>query len=345
MTSVFGLALLTLLTATVQVSCTSAIALISATLSWSLSIVMYYLLNRQILKNQQTEAQFQYFYNNVPCGYYTIDTDGNFIAINDTGLSWLGYSRDEVIGKLKITDLLTPESANLFQSKFPHLLEKGWVKDVEIQMVRKNGTILPVVLNSTAIRNATGHFIVTRTAVFDSTERQQAEAELRKSEQKFRQLAENIHEVFWMTDADWRQLLYVSPAYEQIWGRSCESLYGNLQSFLEAIHPDDRQRVLTHLEHNATRTFDIEYRILRPDGSIRWIKDRGFPIRNEFGEIYRRAGTAKDITEHKEVEAMLRRVNEELEIRVQERTADLKQANERLQWELLERKRVEDALR
>lgn len=337
--------MLALLIFTVQVSCTSAIALLSSTLSWSLFVLVYYRLNQKLAKHQQTEAQLQDFYNNVPCGYHSIDENGNIIAMNDTELTWLGYSRDEVIGQLKITDLLTPESVKLFQEKFLHLLEKGWVKDMEIQMIRKNGTILPVLLNSTAIRDAAGHLVATRTTVFDITECKQAEAELKQSEEKFRQLAENIREVFWMTNADWSQILYVSPAYEQIWGRSCESLYRSLQSFLEAIHPEDRQRVIINLEQNATSTFDIEYRIVRPDNSVRWIKDRGFPIRNESGKVYRRAGIAQDITEHKQAEAMLRQVNEELEIRVQERTADLKQANERLQWELLERQRVEQALR
>ncbi|MCA1994047.1 MAG: PAS domain S-box protein, partial [Coleofasciculus sp. S288] len=181
--------------------------------------------------------------------------------------------------------------------------------------------------------------------VMDISDRKRAEAELRESEAKFRQFAENIHEVFWMSNADVSEILYVSPAYEQIWGRSCENLYANPKSFLDAIYPDDKPEAIENVERHATGIFDTEYRIIRPDGSMRWIHDRGFPIRNEFGEIYRRAGIAQDITQRKHAEAILRQVNEDLERRVAERTAKLEQANEQLQRELLERERVERALR
>ncbi|MBE9166880.1 PAS domain S-box protein [Pleurocapsales cyanobacterium LEGE 06147] len=124
-----------------------------------------------------------------------------------------------------------------------------------------------------------------------------------QSEEKFRQLTENIDDVFWMSDADKQKILYVSPAYERIWGRSCQSLYANPKLFLETIHPEDYQQMLLALKENPTACFDVEYRIVRPDGSVRWIWDRGFPIVNERREIYRRAGIAKDITAAKHREA------------------------------------------
>ncbi len=179
----------------------------------------------------------------------------------------------------------------------------------------------------------------------DITTRKQVEVELQQSEEKFRQLAENIHEVFWLSNADISEILYVSLAYEQIWGRSCESLYADPQSFLSAIHPDDRQYAIDNIEHCTNGEFDIEYRIIRPDGSVRWIRDRGFPILNESGEIYRRAGIAQDITQRKQTESILQQRHEELEIRVTQRTAELIEANERLQCELFKREKVERALR
>ena len=694
-------------------------------LSFALFVLVYYLLNRQINELKQAEINFQDLYNNAPCGYHSLDRNGNIIAINDTELSWLGYSRDEVVGKLKITDLLTPESRAIFWENFPRFLESGWVKDLEFQLIRKDGTILPALVNATVIRDAAGNFIATRTTLFDITqrkqtlealrkseerfrlavdnipdvfviydqqrrlqfvnaegvrrsglseetllgktdedlfppeitqgylptlqravetrtsqttectitlasvgthtivvtyvplldergeiysilgithdlterkqteaalaasekrlrtiieaepecvkvlsvdgtvqemnaaglamieadnlqqvigqpvgslvvpkhqdlfraliqqasqgnpgilefeivglrgthrwleshavplhneqneiigvlsitrdisdrkqaetalkenearmrlaleaadmgtwetnlltgtlkesermgpmfglppgqanpdvdswrsrvhpddlervlaqledaiagrseydtqyralwadgtmhwiaakgkvlrdetgkpvhvvgvamditERKQAEAKLQQSEQKFRQLAENIHEVFWMSNVETSEILYVSPAYEQIWGRRCQSLYANPKSFLDAIHPDDKQQVLANVEQNGSRTFDIEYRIVQPGGSVRWVRDRSFPIQNESGKIYRRAGIAQDITSQKQAEAILRQVNQELEIRVAERTAQLQQTNKQLQQELFERQRVEQALR
>ncbi|AFY93432.1 hybrid sensor histidine kinase/response regulator [Chamaesiphon minutus] len=136
-----------------------------------------------------------------------------------------------------------------------------------------------------------------------------AEQALRESEERFRQLAENITEsVFWISDPTAPQMLYVSPAYERIWGRSCASLATNFMEWIEAIHPEDRQRIHTSFfEHSLAGNSDREYRIVRPDGSIRWIRARGFPIKDRAGVPYRVVGIAEDITEHKLTEAALRR--------------------------------------
>jgi two-component system, cell cycle sensor histidine kinase and response regulator CckA len=146
----------------------------------------------------------------------------------------------------------------------------------------------------------------------ESQERQQrlwAEQALRESEERFRQLAENITEsVFWMSDPHAKTILYVSPAYEHIWGSSCESLYANSATWIEAIHPDDRQRIQTiFFEQSLIGSYDEEYRVVRPDSSIRWIRDRGFPIKDRAGKPYRAVGFAEDITNRKSTEAVLRR--------------------------------------
>ncbi len=130
--------------------------------------------------------------------------------------------------------------------------------------------------------------------------------DLRGSEEKFRQLAENIREVFWMMNAAGTEILYVSPAYEQVWGRSCESLYRNPMAWLEAIHPDDREQAhQVFARQMAGEGVDSVYRIQTPDGQQRWIRDRAFPIRDEAGRLIRVAGIAEDITEHKRYEAEL----------------------------------------
>ncbi|NJK65943.1 MAG: response regulator [Microcoleus sp. CSU_2_2] len=136
-----------------------------------------------------------------------------------------------------------------------------------------------------------------------------AEQALRESEERFRQLAENITEsVFWMSDPTRLQILYVSPAYNRIWGRSSESLYTNFMEWIEAIVPEDRQRIQTKFfEQSLLGNYDEEYRIMRPDGSIRWIRDRGFPIKDLTGIPYRVVGIAEDITNRKLIEAALRR--------------------------------------
>ncbi|MDC4203770.1 MAG: EAL domain-containing protein [Candidatus Manganitrophus sp.] len=137
-------------------------------------------------------------------------------------------------------------------------------------------------------------------------ERKRGEEQLRQSEERFRQLAENITEVFWMGDPDKNRVLYISPGYEKIWGRSCESLYQEPKSFLDAVHPDDRERVMkAAMTRQVSGTYDEEYRIIRPDGSVRWIRDRAFPVKDASGQVYRITGIAQDITEQKRTEEAL----------------------------------------
>jgi PAS domain S-box-containing protein len=140
-------------------------------------------------------------------------------------------------------------------------------------------------------------------------ERTRAESALRQSEEKFRQLADNIPEVFWMTTCDASEIVYVSPAYENIWGRSVESLYAHPQDWMDAILPEDRAMVAGTFAKLASGEAQVaaEYRIRRPDGSIRWLSDRGFPVRDANGKPYRSAGITQDVTERKRLEENLRR--------------------------------------
>ncbi len=131
-------------------------------------------------------------------------------------------------------------------------------------------------------------------------------ASLQEREERFRQLAEHIHEVFWLSSADKTQYFYVSPAYETVWGRSCSSLYDDPTSYWEAIHPDDRERLTNALSKQIDGTYCEEFRVVRFDGSIRWIQSRAFPIRNEEGTVYRIAGVEEDITNRKRAEEALK---------------------------------------
>ncbi|MFQ5779697.1 MAG: putative bifunctional diguanylate cyclase/phosphodiesterase, partial [Nitrospiria bacterium] len=138
-------------------------------------------------------------------------------------------------------------------------------------------------------------------------ERRRALEDLAQSEDLFRKLVENIREVFWMTNSEKDEMIYVSPAYEEIWCRTCESLYQSPQNLLNAIHPDDRERVLkSSYTKQVTGEYIEEYRIVRPDGSIRWILDRAFPIQTQSGKFDRIVGIAEDITDRKENEAAIR---------------------------------------
>jgi PAS domain S-box-containing protein len=126
---------------------------------------------------------------------------------------------------------------------------------------------------------------------------------LQESEERFRQMADNIQEIFWMIDAQTRQTLYINAAFETITGRSRETLTKNPLSYEEIIHPADRVQILAKLEE-ATRTgvFDERFRIIIPNGETRWVWSRGFPIKDQRDRIRRLVGTALDITSQKEAE-------------------------------------------
>ncbi|HEX7120302.1 MAG TPA: PAS domain S-box protein [Longimicrobiales bacterium] len=145
----------------------------------------------------------------------------------------------------------------------------------------------------------------------DVTARKRAEEKLRESEELFRQIAENIREVIWISDPELTERYFMSPAYEEVWGRSRESALEHPESVLEAIHPEDRARVEAELRRMYPRgEYDSMYRIIKPDGEVRWVRSRGYPIRDERGRIYRIVGLAEDITEHRLAEAERERLLE-----------------------------------
>lgn len=139
-------------------------------------------------------------------------------------------------------------------------------------------------------------------------ERRQAEAVARETEARFKQIAEAITAVFWIASASTGELLYVSPAIEQIWGIEREAIYRDPNAWMDAVHPEDRAAAALLYSESVSsgRSSDIQYRIIRPDGSIRWIRDRSFPVCDELGSLIRIAHLAEDITTQRELEAELR---------------------------------------
>jgi diguanylate cyclase (GGDEF)-like protein/PAS domain S-box-containing protein len=141
----------------------------------------------------------------------------------------------------------------------------------------------------------------------DVSDRKRGEKRLRESEARFRRMAETIGEVFWMSTADTVTMLYVSPAFEAIWGRTCEELHADPGLWLRAVDPADVGIVTAALGSLAQgEPYDIEYRIIRPDGAVRWIHDRGYPMRDEAGRVVLTSGVASDVTKRKQDEDAVR---------------------------------------
>jgi PAS domain S-box-containing protein len=143
---------------------------------------------------------------------------------------------------------------------------------------------------------------------------------LRESEGRFRQMAENIRDVFWMTSPDASEVLYVSPVYEDIWGRTCQSLYEEPQSWAASIPDEERERLLNDFGRRvqAGGIWESHFQIVRPDGAIRWIWARGFPIRDERGEVYRVVGIAEDVTDYEQAQEEVHALNVRLTRRLEQ---------------------------
>ena len=249
---------------------------------------------------QLTEARYRALFEYAPDGIVIADPQGRYLAANASIGRMLGYAPQELIGRNAV-DIVAP-------AEIPHIAPA--ISEIkahadyhrEWRFRRKDGTIFAAEVIATMMPD--GNLLA---MIRDITERKAAEISLQVSEQRFRQLAENINEIFWITDPAKEHMLYISPAYEKIWGRTCEDLYKSPKTWIEAIHPVDRERVVQAAQTKQLRgEYEETYRVVRPDGTIRWVRDRAFPVADERGEIYRVVGTTQDITERKQLEEQLR---------------------------------------
>ena len=276
-------------------------------------------------------------------GICIVGEQGLFVRVNATFCRQVQYGEQDLVGR-HFRLCVPPElEARVDQFLAAVLQESPRVRE-EWRIRRRDGTMFDALAGFRTLRTGDGARYVVAT-FSDITRRKENEARMRESEERFRQLAESIAEVFWISDPAKSRMLYVSPAYAMIWGRSEQSLYDNPRSFLDAIHAEDRARIEQTLPRQAEGGYHEEYRIVRPDGAVRWIRDRAFPVRDASGHVYRITGIATDITERRYTLERVRRINVELEERIHERTAELTMANARLRAQIADRERAEASLR
>jgi PAS domain S-box-containing protein len=243
-------------------------------------------------------------------GVITTDASGCVNSLNAVAERLTGWSSAEAVGR-PLADVFRIGGTDGTPAEFPvaALVRNAAVardRDPTVLFARDLSSRW-IDLNPTPIRDdrgqTTGVVIIFR----DITDRRRVDEALRESELRFRQLADHITAVFWMFDPTRQKTLFISPAYEKIWGRSCQSLYEKPLTFLDALHPDDRAGAWqAHEALVSGRATSYEYRILHPDGTVRWVWDRGFPIRDDLGRVVRLAGIAEDITERKQAQDALR---------------------------------------
>ncbi len=226
-----------------------------------------------------------------------------FLDVNQKGHDDLGYTREQFL-QLRVFDI-DPSVREADWAPLMAQLRRQGSMIIERAHQRKDGSVFPIEINMKLVRIDREYVIV---VVRDITERKRQEEALQQVSERLREIAENINEVFWVTDPQMAHIYYVSPAYEKVWGRSCASLYADSHSWIAAIHPDDRSRVTTAATSAMASTgkYDEIYRISQVDGTPRWIHDRGFPVRDAAGRVVRIVGVAEDITQERRLEEQFR---------------------------------------
>jgi PAS domain S-box-containing protein len=251
---------------------------------------------------REKDRQLTDFMENAAMGMHWLAEDGTIIWANNAQGSLLGYSLAEYVGK-KFQDFHV--EARDAREILQRLAGNEQLKNFETRLRAKDGSIKTVLLDAD-VQWREQTFVHARCFLRDLTARQHMEEALRQSELRFRQLAENINVVFWLWSPRERQFLYISQVYEKVWGRSCESLIADPASFIETVHTEDRAAVLEKIKsQEAGEHTMLEYRILRPDGAVRWVRDRAFPLQNDSGEVQRIAGLTEDVTEQKQAKDAL----------------------------------------
>ena len=251
---------------------------------------------------RQSEAEFRAMADASPAGVAMTTPDGEVRYVNDTALDMLGLPLEQALGRGWMAGCHPDDRERLLASWTTAAAARAPYMDAG-RFLHPDGRVFwwrvrtsPVWSGETCI----GHVAV----VVDETEQRAAEEALRESEERFRQLAEHLPAVVYLVDTQTGSMLFISPAYERIWGRPRASLYANPYSFLDAVHEADRERVTAAYQERLTR-LEIEYRIIRPDGEEIWIEDLQFPIRRADGTIYLVAGLAFDITRRMRLETRL----------------------------------------
>ena len=225
----------------------------------------------------------------------SIHKDGVLLKANDQFYDMFGYQPQELLGKQIVKLIFAKESVDMVKAKISSRASKPY----EAMGIKKDGTRFPIACFAKPLKYQSRNVRVS--VMRDISYHKNAELALRDSQERFRELAENIHEVFWLFDWIKQKVIYVSPAYEEIFGRSIKDLYKNQKEWANSIHPDDLTFAVESFAQIAqSGGGEIrEYRIIRPDGAVRWIAEKGFEIPDDSGNVYRIAGIAEDITESK----------------------------------------------
>ncbi len=263
---------------------------------------------------RQSEQKFRLVAESMPQIVWTTDSEGAVDYYNQRWTEYSGITR-EAGHNWGWQPILHPDDEQRTIEAWQQAVSSQQFYECEHRLRRADGEFCWFLSRGLPLFDEHGQLIKWFGTATDIHHQKVVQEELRESQERFQQLAETIKDVFWLTDSKTYQILYVNPAYEQLWGRSRDQLYAHPEDWLVAIHPDDRPLVQTVFYEQVTQGgYDLTFRIVHPDGGIRWVRDRGFPVYDATGKPYRIAGLAEDITDRKHTEL-------ELQIRVQQQAA------------------------
>jgi PAS domain S-box-containing protein len=268
---------------------------------------------RDITERKLTEGRLQDALNflqvlmdTIPAPIFYKNKDGIYLGCNQAFAYSLGLDREDIIGK-SVFEVIPRELAEKHSQMDTTLLENLEDQMYETSLLYADGVMHDVIFSKSTFSDVSGPAGIVG-VMLDISKRKRVEQDLRESEKRFRLMAESIQDAFWMGTPDFREIFYINPAYEKIWGRSRQDLYDAPKSFLEYVHPEDKASVagqIRQLKETGT-IFDTQYRIVHPNGAVRWVRNRGFPIRDEHDNVCFVTGVARDITERKMAEDALR---------------------------------------
>jgi len=253
---------------------------------------------------RDSEERYRTLFETSPDALIVMDLDMNLIMANQRSMEMIGYDSLEQAMSRRGIDNFAWEDRPRVMATVKEMMATGRTQTFETTMVRRDGARFPSLNSAALIQDAAGNPQAILGVARDITGIKETEADLRESMQKFRLISETIQDVFWISTPGIEKMVYVSPAYEEIWGRPLAELVQSPQTFLEGVHPEDREQVRAEILANEAcgTPWSHEYRVVKPDGAVRWIQGRGFPVQDDQGRIIWYTGVATDVTERKTLE-------------------------------------------
>jgi PAS domain S-box-containing protein len=260
---------------------------------------------------RKSAQRIEDLFNHAPCGYHSLDKRGMIVQINDTELQWLGYARDELVGKVNFVDLLAPDSRQTFRDNYPGFKQRGYVHDLEYELVRKDGSSFFVSLSATAVYDADGEYLMSRSSLFDISARKQAEAELRLQSTILSQMEEGVI----LIRADSGTLVYANPKFDQMFGYASGEAIGLHVSSLNAptarSPEEEAGEIMAALHAQGRWSGEIHNR--KKDGTSFWCRAVVSTFEHHhYGKVW--VATHEDITARKQAETMLAESDERFRV-------------------------------